>query len=111
MPNDKPDIVAFPSLMHAHSPSALTEINTHLTTMASADELDVDKLSEMAHHRALTVEGLLTELPEEQRQAFARAELSINRQLEAYFLVLQQSVKKEILGVTKGKNAVSKYIG
>ncbi|MFC3121848.1 hypothetical protein [Agaribacter flavus] len=111
MPSDKLNRMTFPELAHEYSPEALTQVNESLIALAHADPLDIDKLSDFARERAVLVENLLTTLTKDEQQRFVPAEMSINRQLEAYFSALRQDVKKEILGVAKGKNAVNQYTG
>lgn len=97
-------------LNHSLTPVALRKINDELTVhLAPSSELDLPELNRILAERDAIVKAHLETLNDDDRRAFASAEIAINDKLKELAQSLLQSAKDDVSNFIRSQAAVKKY--
>ena len=96
-------------LIHDLTPPSLTENCQAISETLSAEELDSQRLMELVEERDKLIQEHLPSLQNEEKNAYINKELEVNKQLLERAHKLQTEQKKLLLGLVRGKSAVSQY--
>lgn len=80
-----------------------------IAELLSAEELDSQALLDLAQERDKIISEYLPSLQNEEKKAYINKELEVNNRLVEITETLQQEQKQLLLGLVRGKSAVSQY--
>lgn len=80
-----------------------------IAELLAAEELDSDELLKLVQVRDQLITEYLSSLQNEEKKAYINRELEVNNELLGLTVDLQQGQKKLLLGLVRGKSAVSRY--
>ena len=96
-------------LIHDLTPPSLVDICQAISQALSSEELNSEALLELIQLRDKQIIDYLASLPEAERKQYAAKELEVNKLLVQTTSVMQAEQKKVLLGLVRGKSAVSQY--
>lgn len=98
------------ALNHPLTPVALRKINDEITVqLAPSSDLDLPELNRILAERDDIVKAHLETLSDEDKRAFARAEIPVNDKLKELAQSLLQSAKDDVSKFIQSQAAVKKY--
>lgn len=80
-----------------------------IAAQLSAEELDSQVLLTLVQERDQLISEYLSSLQNEEKKAYINKELEVNNKLVEITESLQQEQKQLLLGLVRGKSAVSQY--
>jgi len=97
------------TLVHDLTPSSLEDNCRAISTLLSNDDYDADALLELVQERDKLILEYLPTLQKEDKKEYINKELEVNNKLVEITSNLQKEQKKLLLGLVRGRSAVSKY--
>ena len=80
-----------------------------IAELLAAEELDSEALLKLVQERDQIISEYLPSLQNEEKKAYINKELEVNNKLVEITESLQQDQKQLLLGLVRGKSAVSQY--
>jgi len=96
-------------LDHSLTPSPLKSINCDLSELTAENDPDESRFLKLVTARDEFIQKYLQNLPEEEKNQFATAELQVNGALVAYAEGSFKASLKQLSGLVRGRKAVNKY--
>lgn len=96
-------------LDHAFTPSQLRKINRDLSDLTAENDPDESRFLELVTKRDETIQKYLKNIPDNEKNSFATAELQVNGALVAYAQESFQASLKQLSDLVRGRKAVNKY--
>ena len=96
-------------LDHSFTPSSLKSINRDLSELTAENDPDESRFLKLVTERDEFIQKYLQNLPEEEKNQFATAELQVNGALVAYAEGSFKASLKQLSGLVRGRKAVNKY--
>jgi hypothetical protein len=96
-------------LDHSFTPSPLKSINRDLSELTSENDPDESIFLKLVTERDEFILKYLENLPDDEKNQFATAELHVNGALVAYAEESFKASLKQLSGVVRGRKAVNKY--
>ncbi|WP_299074846.1 hypothetical protein [uncultured Paraglaciecola sp.] len=96
-------------LNHSFTPSTLKNINSKLLQLRAENDPDESKFLKLVLERDEFIQEFLKNLPENEKNKFATAELQVNGALVAYAEELFKASLNQLSGLVRGRKAVKKY--
>ena len=97
------------SLVHDLTPPSLMDNCQAIAELLAAEELDSEALLKLVQERDQIISEYLPSLQNEEKKAYINKELEVNNKLVEITESLQQDQKQLLLGLVRGKSAVSQY--
>lgn len=97
------------SLIHDLTPFSLEANCQAISDLFAQDELDTDALLKLVQERDELILKHLPTLQSEEKKKYINKELEVNNKLVEITSHLQKEQKQRLLGLVRGRSAVSKY--
>lgn len=96
-------------LVHDLTPLSLVETCQAISQTLSSEEIDSQVLLTLVAQRDKQITEHLASLPTAERRQYALKELDVNNKLLQTASAMQAKQKEVLLGLVRGKSAVSQY--